>query len=68
MPRTTLEIDDKLLSEAKKVSGIRTTKKVVDEGLRMIIRQNKLKNAALQRGSELSELTQEELGLLRKNG
>ena len=68
MPRTTLEIDDKLLSEAKKISGIRTTKKVVDEGLRMIIRQNKLKNAALQRGSALSELTQEELGLLRKNG
>ncbi|MBN2026112.1 MAG: type II toxin-antitoxin system VapB family antitoxin [Actinobacteria bacterium] len=68
MPRTTLEIDDRLLSEAKRVSGIRTTKKVVDEGLKMIIRQDKLKNAALQRGSALSELTHEELGLLRNNG
>ena len=68
MPRTTLEIDDRLLSEAKRVSGIRTTKKVVDEGLKMIIRQDKLKKVALQRGSALSELTHEELGLLRNNG
>ena len=68
MTRTTLEIDDRLLSEAKKASGIKTTKKVVDEGLKMIIRQKKLKSAALQRGSEISGLTHEELGLLRKNG
>jgi Arc/MetJ family transcription regulator len=68
MPRTTLEIDDGLLREAKRVSGIKTTKKVVDEGLRMIVRQSKLKHAALQRGSRLSELTQDELELLRTNG
>jgi Arc/MetJ family transcription regulator len=68
MPRTTLEIDDRLLSEAKRVSGIKTTKKVVDEGLKMIIRQSKLKHAALQRGSRLSELTHDELELLRAHG
>lgn len=68
MPRTTLEIDDRLLSEAKRVSGIKTTKKVVDEGLKMIIRQNRLKNAALQRGSGLSELNHLDLRLLRNDG
>jgi len=67
MSRTTLEIDERLLSEAKKCSGIKTTKKVVNEGLKLLVRQKKLKNAALRRGSGLSELTHDELELLRRD-
>lgn len=67
MPRTTLEIDDRLLAEAKKVTGQRTTKGVVHEGLRLLVRQNRLKSYASLRGSGLSELTHEELELIRRD-
>ena len=36
--RTNIEIDDSLLNEALAVTGLRTKKAVVDEGLRRIIR------------------------------
>jgi len=67
MPRTTLEIDDRLLAEAKKASGHSTTKGVVNEGLKLIVRQSKLRRYASLRGSGLSELTHEELELIRRD-
>lgn len=67
MPRTTLEIDDRLLADAKMATGQRTTKGVVHEGLKLLVRQNKLKRYASLRGSGLSELTHEELELIRRD-
>jgi len=67
MPRTTLEIDDRLLADAKKATGQRTTKGVVHEGLKLLVRQNKLKKYTSLRGSGLSELTHEELELIRRD-
>jgi len=67
MPRTTIEIDDRLLSEAKKASGQSTTKGVVHEGLKLLVRQSKLRKYASLRGSGLTELTHEELELIRRD-
>lgn len=39
--RTNIVIDDKLMNEALKVSGLPTKKEVVEQGLRLIVRQNK---------------------------
>jgi Arc/MetJ family transcription regulator len=36
--RTNIDIDDKLLKEAKSLSGIKTKKAVVDAALRMFVR------------------------------
>jgi len=39
--RTNIVIDDKLMAEAVKASGLSTKKDVVEEGLKLIVRQNK---------------------------
>jgi Arc/MetJ family transcription regulator len=39
--RTNIEIDDKLLSEAMAVSGLRTKRAAVEEGLRLLVRVGK---------------------------
>jgi len=36
--RTTVEIDDRLLREAMRVSGIRTKRAVVEAGLRLLVK------------------------------
>lgn len=38
--RTNVEIDDDLMAEAMKASGLKTKKAVVEEGLRHIIRKS----------------------------
>lgn len=38
--RTNIEIDDKLMAEAMKATGLKTKKAVVEEGLRHIIRKS----------------------------
>ena len=38
--RTNIVIDDKLMAKAIKVSGLRTKKQVVEQGLRLIIQRN----------------------------
>lgn len=67
MPRTTVMIDNKLLAEAKKLSGIKTTKAVVDEALRALVRRAKLEELASLMGSGIIDITQEELEELRKD-
>jgi Arc/MetJ family transcription regulator len=37
--RTNIEIDDKLMKEAQELSGLKTKKAVVQEGLQALIRQ-----------------------------
>ncbi len=39
--RTNIVIDDELMDEALKASGLPTKKEVVEQGLRLIVRQNK---------------------------
>jgi Arc/MetJ family transcription regulator len=39
--RTNIEIDDKLMKEAQELSGLKTKKAVVQEGLQALIRQKR---------------------------
>lgn len=39
--RTNIVIDDKLMSEALKVTGLGTKKEAVELGLKLLVRQNK---------------------------
>lgn len=48
--RTNIEIDDKLMEEAMKASGLSTKKATVEEGLRLILRLKKQKRIKEFRG------------------
>ena len=39
--RTNIVIDDKLMEDSLKATGLRTKKEAVEQGLRLLIRQNK---------------------------
>tara|TARA_R110002072_G_scaffold289255_1_gene456193 strand:+ start:463 stop:657 length:195 start_codon:yes stop_codon:yes gene_type:complete len=39
--RTNIVIDDQLMAEALKATGLRTKKEAVEEGLRLLVRRNK---------------------------
>lgn len=39
--RTNIVIDDKLMSDALKASGLRTKKEAVEEGLKLLVKRNK---------------------------
>jgi Arc/MetJ family transcription regulator len=43
--RTSIEIDDTLLAEAMAASGLRTKRKVVEAGLRLLARRKRRANA-----------------------
>ena len=68
MHKTTLEIDEELLEKAKKATGHRTAKAVVNEGLKALIRQSRLDEIAALEGSGFLEMTQEDLRILREDG
>ncbi|MFH1150432.1 MAG: type II toxin-antitoxin system VapB family antitoxin [Actinomycetota bacterium] len=61
MPRTTLMIDSELLEEAKKITGIKTTKGVVEEGLRALVRRAAIEDILSLRGSDIIDMTLEDL-------
>ena len=67
MAKTTVVIDDKLLEEAKKAIGTSTIKDTVNESLRIVGRQVKLKQLASLQGTGFISLTQEELERMRKD-
>ena len=48
--RTNIEIDDKLMNEAIKVSGLKTKKETVELGLKTLIRLKKQENIKRFRG------------------
>jgi Arc/MetJ family transcription regulator len=50
--RTTLNIDDDLLKEAQRLSGVREKAAVVREGLRALIERESARRLALLGGSE----------------
>ncbi|ABA56940.1 hypothetical protein Noc_0414 [Nitrosococcus oceani ATCC 19707] len=39
--RTNIVIDDKLMAEALKATGLRTKKEAVEEGLKLLVKRNK---------------------------
>jgi Arc/MetJ family transcription regulator len=43
--RTNIEIDDRLLAEAMKATGLKTKKAAVDEALRRLVRQYRQRRA-----------------------
>jgi len=48
--RTNIEIDDKLMNDVLKVTGLKTKKDVVELGLKTLIRLNKQENIKKLRG------------------
>ena len=48
--RTNIDIDDELMAEALKVSGCKTEKAVVEEGLRLLVRTRKQRAIRALRG------------------
>lgn len=48
--RTNIEIDDKLMSDVLKATGLKTKKDAVEYGLKTLIRLNKQKNIKKLRG------------------
>lgn len=48
--RTNIVIDDKLIAEAQKATGIKTKKAVVEEGLRLLLRMRKQESVRKWRG------------------
>jgi len=48
--RTNIDIDDRLLSEAMRVSGCRTKRATVEEGLRLLARKKAYRSILALRG------------------
>lgn len=48
--RTNIVIDDKLMADAMKATGLTTKKDAVEEGLRLLIQKNKQQNIRKLRG------------------
>lgn len=48
--RTNIVIDDKLMTDALKASGLRTKKEVVEQGLKLIVRRSQQQEIRKLRG------------------
>ena len=48
--RTNIVIDDKLMADALKVSGLNTKKEVVEEGLKLLVRRSQQQEIRKLRG------------------
>jgi Arc/MetJ family transcription regulator len=67
MSRTTIVVDDKLLDEAKKITGEQKTSRVVKMGLETLVRKARLKALADELlGSGITDMTQRDLERLRE--
>lgn len=67
MSRTTIVVDDRLLNEAKKITGEKKTSRVVNMGLETLVRKARLKALADElEGSGITDMTQEDLERLRE--
>jgi Arc/MetJ family transcription regulator len=63
--RTNVELDDTLVKEAMKISGINTKKAVLTMVLKEYIRKNNLKEIVKYRGSNIWEGNLEEMRTMR---
>ena len=48
--RTNIVIDDELMADALKATGLRTKKEAVEEGLRLLVKRNKQQSIRKLRG------------------
>jgi Arc/MetJ family transcription regulator len=67
MGKTTVFIDDKLIEEAMKVSGLKTKKEVVTTGLEELIRRKNLEALRQELGTFDLALSLDELEELRND-
>jgi len=65
--RTTLDIDEALLQEARALTGIKTKKDLVNHSLRELIRKKRRERLAGFYGKDLTELSPEEVERLREH-
>lgn len=66
MGRTTIIIDDDLIKEAQRTTGLKTKREVVEQGLRELIRKINLEKLREDLGTFEIDLTPEELEKLRE--
>ena len=67
MSRSTIVVDDKLLDEAKKITGEQKTSRVVKMGLETLVRKARMKALADELlGSGITDMTQRDLERLRE--
>lgn len=64
--KTTLEVDEILLNQARKILGTQTIKDTVEQSLRTVIRQKALERLANSAGTIDLDLTVESLKKQRK--
>jgi len=48
--RTNIELDDRLIAQAQKLTGLKTKKKIVNEALRVLVRMYKQRKVRSLRG------------------
>lgn len=65
--RATIDIDDELLSEAKKLTSVRTKKELVNMSLRELIRRKKVEHLLSLYGTSPVNLSKEDVERFRKD-
>jgi Arc/MetJ family transcription regulator len=67
MHKTTVEIDDRLLEEAVNLSGAKSKKMAIEEGLRELIRSIQRKRLKKELGTYDLDLTAKDLERMRRD-
>lgn len=67
MSRTTVDIDDGLLAEAKEATGERTMKRTIQVALEQVVREQRIKDLLSFKGSGIVSLSPRELEKLRSD-
>jgi len=65
--RSTIDIDEKLLKEAQKITGAKTKKKLVNLSLRELIRKKRKEHLISLFGSSVLDIGLEDVEKLRKD-
>lgn len=65
--RSTIDIDERLLEEAKKLTRLRTKKEVVNLSLKELIRKKRREDLADLFGSSIVDITLKDLEKLRED-
>jgi Arc/MetJ family transcription regulator len=63
--RTTLDLDEELLAEAKRLTKAKTKKAVVEEALSELVRARRIEQLRKMLGTDAIDLTPEELRRMR---
>ena len=67
MSRTTVDIDDDLITEAKEALGERTTKRTIQVALEQVVKNKRVKELLDLKGSGIVSLSPDDLKKLRSN-